>query len=124
MTETTNEEDSTLAIACTLNEQDLAQRSEGAGCELFAFAEQVEELPDGYAWRFSGDGEWHTKLLDFVAAERRCCGFFRIALEFAPNLGPVTLALRGPDGTKEFIAEIFLGRSSPPSILPQRRGPV
>jgi hypothetical protein len=72
------------------------------------FAEQVGELPDGYTWRFPGDGDWHAKLLEFVAAERRCCGFFRIELVFEPGLGPMSLTLRGPDGTKTFISETFV----------------
>ena len=75
---------------------------------LFAFAQQIEELPDGNAWLFPGDGRWHEQLLDFVIAERRCCGFFRIELIFEPSLGPVTLNLRGPEGTKAFITKTFV----------------
>ena len=75
--------------------------------ELFALAEHVDELPDGYTWLFPGDGDWQAKLLEFIAAERRCCGFFRIELVFEPSLGPVSLTLRGPDGTKSFSAETF-----------------
>jgi hypothetical protein len=108
MTETNSGTDSSTVVACSLSEQDLAQRSQELARDLFAFAEQVDELPDGYAWRFPGDGEWHAKLLDFVAAERRCCGFFRIELDFEPGLGPVSLSLRGPDGTKAFISETFV----------------
>lgn len=97
-------------IACSLEEEALALRSQEVGRGLFAFAEQVEELSDGYAWRFSGDGGWHVKLLEFVAAERRCCSFFRIELVFEPDLGPVWLTLRGPEGTNAFIREVFAGR--------------
>ena len=108
MTDTINRMDTSTVVACSLSEQDLAQRSQEVARELFAFAEQIDELPDGYTWRFPGDGEWHAKLLDFVATERRCCGFFRIELAFAPGLGPVSLTLRGPDGTKAFISETFV----------------
>ena len=34
------------------------------------------------------------KLLDFVAAGRRSCVFFRVELVFEPGLGPVLLTLR------------------------------
>src|SRR5262245_11794579 len=95
-----------LPVACTLSVQDVKQRQTVAR-ELFAFAQQVEELPDGYAWRFAGDGDWQARLPDFVAAERRCCGFFRIELVYEPGLGPVTLSLRGAEGTKAFIHETF-----------------
>ena len=110
MTGTNIGADTSAVVACSLSERELAQRSQEVARDLFAFAEHVDELPDGYAWRFPGDGEWHAKLLDFVAAERRCCAFFRIALDFAPGLGPVSLTLRGPDGTKAFITETFVAR--------------
>jgi hypothetical protein len=108
MSENTTPVEPSLAVTCSLSEQDLAHRSQEVGRELFASAEQVEELPDGYIWRFPGHGDWHPKLLEFVAAERHCCGFFRIELAFAPSLGPVTLSLRGPEGTKAFISKVFV----------------
>ena len=108
MIENTTFDESSLAVACSLSEEELARRSQEVGRDLFVFAEQVEELSDGFRWRFPGDGAWHTKLLDFIAAERRCCGFFRIELAFEPGLEPVTLTLRGPVGTKAFITETFL----------------
>ena len=92
-------------IACSLSEGDLERRRRDLARDLFAFAERVEELEDGYAWRFPGDGGWHAKLLDFAAVERRCCSFFRIELTFEPGLGPVWLRLRGPDGTKAFVRD-------------------
>ena len=110
MTDMNNGMDTDTAVACSLSEQDLARRSQELARDLFAYAEHVDELPDGYVWRFPGDGEWHTRLLDFVASERRCCSFFRIELVFESELGPVWLTLRGPDGTKAFINETFVVR--------------
>jgi hypothetical protein len=109
MTEKSEGLDRSTAIACSLSDQDLRQR-QAVARDLFALAHQVEELPDGYAWRFPGEGDWQGRLLDFIAAERRCCGFFRIELVFEPGLGPVTLTLRGPDGTKTFIEATFAAR--------------
>lgn len=102
-----DEIDIRLPVACSLTEQDLAQRAAESGRELFAFAAQTEELGDGYTWRFSGDGDWHARLLEFVTAERRCCRFFQIELVFAPGLGPISLSLRGPEGTKAFLRQTF-----------------
>ena len=110
MTDTNMGTDTSTVVACSLSEQELAKRSQELARDLFADAEQVDELPDGYAWRFPGDGEWHAKLLEFVAAERRCCAFFRIELAFEPGLGPVWLTLRGLDGTKAFVTERFVTR--------------
>jgi hypothetical protein len=108
MIDRTAKADTSAVVACSLSEQELTQRSQEVARDLFAFAEQIDELPDGYTWRFPGDDDWHAKLLHFVAAERRCCGFFRIELVFEPGLGPVSLTLRGPDGTKAFINETFV----------------
>jgi hypothetical protein len=105
MTEATSRTDSATVVACSLTEQGLAKRGQALARDLFAFAEQIEELPDGYSWRFPGDGAWHVTLLEFIATERRCCGFFRVELVFEPELGPVWLTLRGPAGTKGFIDE-------------------
>ena len=108
MTDTNIGSGISAVVACALSEQDFLQRRQEVARDLFAFAEDVAELSDGYMWRFPGDGEWQAKLLDFVAAERRCCGFFRMELDFEPGLGPVWLTLRGPDGAKAFITETFV----------------
>ncbi len=81
MTENTRQLDASTLIACSLGEEELRQR-QAVARDLFALAQHVDELPDGYAWRFPGEGDWQARLLDFVAAERRCCGFFRIELSF------------------------------------------
>jgi hypothetical protein len=98
---------SMLPVACSLGERELAERGQALGRDLFAHAERVEELPDGFAWRFAGDGDWHAKLIEFAASERRCCSFFRIELAFEPGLGPVWLRLTGPAGAKEFAHVSF-----------------
>jgi len=108
MTEDTTKTDTATLVACSLSEVELAERSHDLARDLFAFAEHVDELPDGYSWLFPGADARLAKLLDFVASERRCCGFFRIELVFEPGLGPVRLTLRGPDGTKAFITETFV----------------
>jgi hypothetical protein len=110
MTDVMTRTDTSAVVACSLSEAEQAQRSEELTRDLFPFAEKVDELPDGYAWRFPGGGAWDAKLLDFIAAERSCCANFRIELVFEPRLGPVWLRLRGPDGVKAFITETFLPR--------------
>jgi hypothetical protein len=39
----------------------------------------------------------------FVANERRCCPFLAIAVERAPDAGPLWLRLTGPAGTHELL---------------------
>jgi hypothetical protein len=91
-----------LPIVCTLTGEERSERG-GVAHDLFAQAEQVRELPDGYAFRFPGTEDWAARLLDYVAFERRCCRFFTFALEFEPDQGPIWLYLRGPEGVKELI---------------------
>lgn len=97
-----------LPIACTLPDQEQAQRGEELSSELFSACEQVSELPDGYAFRFPGERVWAAKLLEFISSERECCPFFTFELTFEPANGPIWLRLRGPDGVKEFIKEMML----------------
>ena len=96
-----------LPITCTLTEREQALRGEALRRDLFAAVEETRELADGYEYRFPGSPELATRLLEFVAVERQCCRFFLIEVSFEPNLGPLWLRLRGPEGVKGFIREAF-----------------
>jgi hypothetical protein len=61
-----------------------------------------EELPDGFALRFSAD-RYH-ELVSFIANERLCCPAFRFTLEVAPGQGPIWLRISGGPGVKEALA--------------------
>ena len=92
-------------IACLLSERELAARGEVLAHQLFSGVEAVEELADGYAYRFPGDETWTANVLDFVAAERRCCPFFTFELVFLPHGGPLWLRLRGSEAIKTFVRD-------------------
>jgi hypothetical protein len=102
-----------LPVACSLGSASLAARSEEVRRGLFAGARERIELDDGFALRFSGEGDWPARIAEFIASERRCCSFFRFETVFEPGLGPIWLTLTGPAGTKEFIAATF----ETPSVL-------
>jgi len=103
--------DGALPVACSLGDRDLAQRAALVRNELLAGVEERRELETGYAFRFPGDGDWPSKIDEFVATERRCCSFFRIEVTFEPGLGPIWLTLTGPDGTRQFIEHTFVSSS-------------
>jgi hypothetical protein len=42
-----------------------------------------------------------------IVAERECCPFLAFELVAEPNLGPVTVRVTGPTGTKEFLRSIL-----------------
>ena len=97
-------------IACLLSEREYAIRGEELAAGLFAAVEEVAELPDGYGYRFSGDVSQIERLLEFIAAERRCCPFLTFELAFEPHGGPIWLRLLGSPQVKAFIAEAFNSR--------------
>lgn len=103
--------DDALAVSCRLDEDELASRSIFLRRELFSGAMEREEQEHGYIFHFPGDGEgndnWKAKIDEFVTTERHCCSFFRIEVTFEPELGPISLRLTGPVGTKVFIRETF-----------------
>jgi hypothetical protein len=93
-------------IACLLSEREYAIRGDELASGLFAAVEEIAELPDGYEYRFATD-EHLPALLEFIAAERRCCPFFTFEIAFEPHAGPLWLRLRGSPRVKAFIAEAF-----------------
>lgn len=96
-----------LSIACGLSEGGQISRREEISRELFSGCKDVREIEDGYELVFPGGEEWIERLARFVASERECCRFFAFELLFEPDLGPVSLRVRGPAGTKEFLAGQF-----------------
>jgi len=98
---------STSPIACLLSEREAAIRGEELAGGLFTAVEEVVELPDGYGYRVSSDDSHLELLLEFIAAERRCCPFLIFELAFEPYAGPLWLRMRGSPQVKAFIAEAF-----------------
>jgi hypothetical protein len=64
---------------------------------------QFLELPDGYAFRLSGDPEGLRSVAEWVPLERRCCPFLEFRLSWLAGADHPELALIGPEGTKEFL---------------------
>jgi hypothetical protein len=95
-------------IACLLSEREQAIRADELGRELFAHVEAVEELADGYAYRFPAGEPWADNLIAFVGLERQCCPFATYELAFEPHQGPVWLRVRGSAAVKTFVREHFV----------------
>ena len=96
-----------IPIACNLTEPGQMQQRQSEILGMFKAVEQVEELVDGYAFRFAPDGQLASQLLSFILSERECCPFFTFELVFEPAEGPIYLRLRGPEGVKDFVKEAF-----------------
>jgi hypothetical protein len=62
---------------------------------------EVQELPDGFAFRYRA--EQYAQVAQFIAQERLCCPFFTFTLEVTPAHGPLWLRITGSDEIKTFI---------------------
>lgn len=96
-----------LPIACELSPRDLAERRESLLARLVARARRIEPLEAGIRFEFPGDAETARTILAAIDAERRCCRFLRFELVFAQDLGPVSLDITGPAGTREFLESVL-----------------
>lgn len=74
---------------------------------MYAAVQQVQQLPDGYAFRLPSDSEILLMVAEDLTYERLCCPFIRFALEIEPNGGPFWLHFTGGEGVKEFLRMSF-----------------
>ncbi len=95
-----------VPLACSLSASEQITRGEEL-VDLFKHVQQMNELPDGYAFRFLGSDLWANRLLEFINYERNCCPFFTFALIFEPKQGPIWLHVRGPEGVKDTIQHML-----------------
>src|SRR5215469_13252166 len=96
--------DQEAPLDCNLPSGELAARATTVD-ELFAAALEFEELDNGYALKIPSSSPWPERVLSFVQEERSCCQFFTFELIFSPNLGPIWLSIRGPEGVKAIVGE-------------------
>ena len=89
-----------LPLACSLSPDQLRERSLENEA-LFAHAQAMEELADGYRYTFPANAA--AELLAFILAERDCCPFFTFELTFPSPHRAIQLAVRGQDGVKEIL---------------------
>jgi len=98
-----------LPVMCTLSEEEMRQREASLLAGFKSGVIGVEELENGYSFRLSGDKQRFGLVSELIAAERACCRFLTFELRAEPQMGPLTLRVTGPNGTKEFLKSTFLG---------------
>jgi len=98
---------SDLTVACRLTEPELRERRETVLARAAEGVREARELPDGYSYRFDADDETLDFLFHLVRLERECCPFLAFRVTVEPDEGPVWLELRGPEGAKAFVADLF-----------------
>jgi hypothetical protein len=96
-----------LPIACTLSAEDLRQRRADLLPGLVTRAVASVRLDAGMQFRFEASSETLAELVRLIDVERQCCRFLQFELAIAANLGPITLTVTGPAGTREFLEDLL-----------------
>ncbi len=99
----TTNENQPLACDLTAIPSDVREEHVVTAPQLFALAQEVQELPNGYAIRFVNEPGRFMAIAKFIENERLCCPFFNFGLEVEPNSGPLWLRLTGGEGVKEIL---------------------
>ena len=96
-------QDQSLVCDLTAIPADVREEHVISAPQLFALAQEVQDLPNGFAIRFLNEQGRFLALAKFIENERLCCPFFNFTLELEPNNGPLWLRLTGTDGVKELL---------------------
>jgi hypothetical protein len=99
----------TQAFACSLTALNAEQRKRHAELAktLKESVKEIQELPDGYAFRLPGDTKTILATAEFISYERLCCPFFKFDLEVESDGQPLWLKLTGREGVKQFLKTAF-----------------
>jgi hypothetical protein len=96
-----------LPIACSLTDPEFRERRAELLQTFQGAVLETKELGDGRAYRFPAESTWIAELAKLIAVERECCPFLRFSLRVEPADGPIWLELTGPEGTKDFLRDLF-----------------
>jgi hypothetical protein len=97
-----------MPITCCLTGAELRERQATLLAQFRSAVIETEELPDGYAFRVPGDGEWIAVIAEMIVAERECCPFLTFEFAAQPSKGPVIVRVTGPAGTKNFLKTVWV----------------
>jgi hypothetical protein len=96
-----------LPVACSLTTAELREREATLFAQFRSALLKTEELYEGYAFIIPGDGECIRLLAELIVAEGECCPFLVFEVSGLSNMGPVTMRVTGPVGTKEFLRNLL-----------------
>jgi hypothetical protein len=97
-----------IPVACCLSDEELRSREATLLAQFKSSLVTTEELADGYLLRVPGDKKWIAIAAELIMAERECCPFLRFELTAEPGMGPVTIRMTGPSGTKEILKSLLM----------------
>jgi hypothetical protein len=94
-------------VACCLSDEELRNREATLLALFKAAVIESEELDNGYLFRVRGDNKSIALVTELIIAERECCPFLKFELSLEPAMGPLSVRMTGPAGTKEFLKSIL-----------------
>jgi hypothetical protein len=97
-----------IRVACCLSDAELRKHVATLVARFESAVLATEELPEGYVFRVPGDKKWMAVVWEAIVAERECCPFLTFELTAQPNMGPLSVRVTGPAGTKEFLKRCYL----------------
>ena len=92
-------------LACRLDALGPSERARHAAlvAELASTAPAVEELAEGYAFRFPSRPYLFLRVAEWIGLERECCPFLAIRLEVEHANRSLRVSVTGPPGTKDVL---------------------
>jgi hypothetical protein len=104
-----NDKNNESPFACDMAALDATQRRRWDTLlrQLNEKQQELQELPDGYALRFTSESQVVRDVAEFITYERLCCAFFDLELAVEREGGPLWLRIKGREGVKYFIRSEF-----------------
>ena len=103
-------QDQSLACDLTAIPADVREEHVVIAPQLFETAQEVQELPNGFAIRFLNEPGKFMEIAKFIENDSLCCPFFDFSVEVEPHGGPLWLRLTGGEGVKELLqVTLFAG---------------
>ena len=90
-------------LVCQLSGPELQQRKAELRQEVFGKVNKYEEIPDGYVFYFSDEGDLAMKVADYMLAEKECCPFFNFELAIQAHQKGISWKITGPPEAKDMI---------------------
>ena len=96
-----------IPIACMLTDKELQERRKNYLAKTAHFLIGVDELDNGFVYKFPVEDSILQDLITVINLERKCCPFLNFKLVLESGKTEVLLELTGANGTKEMIKSLF-----------------
>ena len=99
-----------LQVACSLNDDDFANRRKRVRRDLIPHIKHVERFDKGVRLDFSKRAAMRREVELFAEFERRCCGF--LSFRVSEPGEPLSLTIAGPAGAEAVLDELATAASA------------